>query len=112
MDDDTRRQIVLTEIERSEQTIDDPPPADVEPTQPGRAQSRVYTVRLGLDTIEAIEQLAAAREVPAAALVRGFVLEGLAAERRATVSDLVDSLQSDIDRLRRTLSTAGLSLPA
>jgi hypothetical protein len=56
---------------------------------------------LSYDTIEEIERLAKELDLPASALVRGFVLEGLAAQRRDSVSALIDRLGADLARLRR-----------
>jgi hypothetical protein len=42
--------------------------------------------------------------IPAAGLVRGWVLQGLAAEREGSVEQTVEALSRDVARLRRQLT--------
>ena len=52
-----------------------------------------------------IQRIADKAGIPASALVRDWVVEGLAAERdTATVDSLVDTLSRDVDKLRRSVA--------
>ena len=63
----------------------------------------VYSIRLTPEQTEEIQQLADTAGIPAAGLVRGWVLQGLAAEREGSVEQTVEALSRDVDRLRRQL---------
>lgn len=86
----------------SEATRDAPyPPDAAEGTRPNRARSVVQSVRLPADAFAEIESIAKEHDVPVGALIRGWVLRSLAAERDTTLADAVDRLAADVDRLRR-----------
>jgi predicted DNA-binding protein len=68
------------------------------------SQSVVYSIRLTPEQIEEIQQIADAAGMPAAGIVRGWVLQGLAAEREDSVEQTVEALSRDIERLRRQLA--------
>jgi hypothetical protein len=68
----------------SEATRDEPYPADAKGQRPHRA-----------------EAIAEEHEIPVGALIRGWVLRAVAAERDLTLADAVDRLAADVDRLRR-----------
>jgi hypothetical protein len=53
---------------------------------------------------EEIQPIAEAAGIPAAGLVRGWVLQGLAAEREESVEQVVEALSRDVARLRRQLT--------
>lgn len=67
--------------EESERTRDMPYPPDARPTQPNRA--KVYSVRLSTDEQALIEQVAAAKHLPASTLVRSWILDRLEEEQPA-----------------------------
>ncbi len=72
-----------------------------------REQSRsvVYSVRLTPEQTEEIQRIAEEAGIPASALVRDWVVEGLAAERSpATLDSLVDALSRDVDKIRRSVA--------
>ncbi|MDO5671727.1 MAG: hypothetical protein Q4G30_02555 [Actinomycetaceae bacterium] len=71
MDTDLARQM----REDSEQTRDDPYPPYARPTRPNR--SMVYSVRLSPEEHQKIEDVARASHLPAATLVRSWILEKL-----------------------------------
>jgi hypothetical protein len=88
------------EVERaqaeSEATRDEPLPEHVKGERRGR--SVVQSVRL---PAEAIEKIAARADVPVGALIRGWVLQGLATEQGTSLRDEIERLAADVDRLRR-----------
>lgn len=69
--------------------------------RPNRVGSVVQSVRLPADVFAQIEDLAKASNVPVSALIRGWVLQGIAAEGDGTVRDIVEQIAADVDRLRR-----------
>ncbi len=72
----------------------------------GKSRSVVYSVRLTPDQTDEIQRIADEAGAPASALVRDWVVEGLAAERAASSSldSLVDTLSRDVDKLRRSVA--------
>ena len=71
----------------------------------GRTRSVVYSVRLTPEQTDEIQRIADEADIPASALVRDWVVEGLAAERgAATLDSLVDTLSRDVDKLRRSVA--------
>lgn len=70
----------------------------------GTTRSVVYSVRLTPEQTEAIQRIADDAGIPASGLVRGWVLQGLAAEREGlSPESLIEALARDVDRLRRLL---------
>lgn len=66
-----------------------------------RGRSVVQSVRLPADEFAEIERIAAQANVPVGALIRGWVLSGLAAERGTSLRDAIEHLAEDAQRLRR-----------
>jgi hypothetical protein len=87
--------------DESEETRDKPYPPGTREKRPGRSRSVVQSVRLPADEYAEIEELARAAEVPVSALIRGWVLAGLAEDRDTTLADAVERLAADVDRVRR-----------
>ena len=85
----------------SEATREEPYPSDTAGERPGRTRSVVQSVRLPADEFGEIEALARAADVPVSALIRGWVLAGLAEDRDANLADAVERLAADVDRVRR-----------
>jgi predicted DNA-binding ribbon-helix-helix protein len=85
----------------SEATRDEPYPADAPGQRPHRARSVVQSVRLPADAFAEVEAIAKEHDIPVGALIRGWVLRAVAAERDLTLADAVDRLAADVDRLRR-----------
>ncbi len=94
--------LVAEETEASERTRDEPLSDRAVRKRPTR--SVVYSLRLTPAQAEAIQQLADAADVPASGLVRGWVLQALAAERESTLEAAMEALVRDVDRLRRHLT--------
>ncbi|MDQ1733485.1 MAG: hypothetical protein QOK10_3644 [Pseudonocardiales bacterium] len=99
-----RDKLVIEEIEQSELTRDQPMPEGSVGVRKNRAASTMYSLRLPQETVAELEALAGQLDVPTSALVRGFVLDGLAAQKRTTVNALVDKLQMDVRQLKRMIS--------
>jgi predicted DNA-binding ribbon-helix-helix protein len=61
----------------------------------------VQSVRLPAEEFAEIERIAAQAGVPVGALIRGWVLAGLAAERGTSLRDAIEHLAEEAQRLRR-----------
>ncbi len=94
-----RDKLILAEIEQSELTRDDP----IAET-PTRRNAVPYSLRLAPETITQVEEVASRLGVPASALVRGFILDGLATTERQTVASMVDQLAAQVQQLRAAVS--------
>lgn len=71
----------------------------------GQSRSVVYSVRLTPAQTEEIQRIADEAGMPASALVRDWVVEGLAAERgTGTLDSLVNALSRDVDKIRRSVA--------
>lgn len=93
--------------DESEATRDDPYPEGAVGTQPNLAGSVVQSVRLPAAEFAKIEQIAREADLPVSALIRGWVLNTLAARENATLKDAVNRLISDADELRRFIDHDG-----
>jgi hypothetical protein len=83
----------------SEATRDEPLPEAARGERRGR--SIVQSVRLPVDQFAEIERIAAEAGVPVGALIRGWVLAGLAAEKSTSLRDAIEHLAAEAERLRR-----------
>ncbi len=95
---DAKQEIERIQVE-SEATRDEPLPEHVKGERRGR--SVVQSVRLPAEAFAAIEEIAGRVGVPVSALIRGWVLQGLAAEQGTSLRDGIERLAADADRLRR-----------
>jgi predicted DNA-binding ribbon-helix-helix protein len=95
---DAKRAVEVAQAE-SEDTRDQPIPEDVRGERRGR--SVVQSVRLPAEEFAEIERIAAQLNVPVGALIRGWVLAGLAAERGTSLRDAIEHLAEEAQRLRR-----------
>jgi hypothetical protein len=93
--------LIAEEVEASERTRDDPLPEGGVRRRP--TQSVVYSLRLTSEQIEEIQRIADNAGIPATGLVRGWVLQGLAAEHQDSVEQTMEALSRDLERLRRQL---------
>src|SRR5699024_9212217 len=82
-------------------------PEQVRGSHKGRAV--VQSVRLPEAEFAEIEQMAADLDVPVSALIRGWVLAGLAAERETSLRSAIDRLAGDAERLRRIASQSDVA---
>ncbi|MGH3918375.1 MAG: hypothetical protein ACRDRY_21970 [Pseudonocardiaceae bacterium] len=95
---DVKQEVERAQIE-SEATRDQPLPEHVKGERRGR--SVVQSVRVPVEKFAAIEEIAERSGVPVSALIRGWVLQGLAAEQGTSLRDGIERLAADADRLRR-----------
>jgi hypothetical protein len=95
---DMKQEVERVQIE-SEATRDQSLPEQVKGERRGR--SVVQSVRLPTDKFAAIEEIAERAGVPVSALIRGWVLQGLATEQGTSLRDRIERLAADADHLRR-----------
>lgn len=104
MDAKTRVEVAQAE---SEATRDEPLPEEVRGERRGR--SVVQSVRLPAEELAEIERIAGQAGVPVGALIRGWVLAGLAAERGTSLRDAIEHLAADAERLRRMAAVSDVA---
>jgi hypothetical protein len=102
MSSEELKRLIAEETEESERTRDEPPSERATRKQPTR--SVVYSIRLTPEQTQEIQRIADSAGILAAVLVRGWVLQGLAAERENSVEETVEALSRDVARLRRQLT--------
>lgn len=95
---DAKQEVERAQVE-SEATRDQLLPEHVKGERRGR--SVVQSVRLPAEAFAEIEEVAARAGVPVGALIRGWVLQGLASEHGMSLRDRIERLAADADRLRR-----------
>jgi len=61
----------------------------------------VQSVRLPADEFAEIERIAGQAGIPVGALIRGWVLAGLASERGTSLRDAIEHLAAEAERVRR-----------
>lgn len=71
-------------------------------TRPGHQRGKVLSVRLNPEEFEELSQYAAALDVPASALVRGWVLDQLRAGSDSPVRT-VERISHELEQLKRQL---------
>lgn len=96
------QQLVEQIAAKTEATRDEPMPPDAVPTKPNK--SVPVAVRLSADDAEALEDLAERLDLPVSALLRGWILAGLAAQRDESVRTAIDRLAADVQRLRELVA--------
>jgi len=94
--------LLAEEAEHAEKHRDDPSPPGAKGRRPNRAKSEMFSLRLNPDEMAAVQDLARRADVPASALVRGWIVQRVAAERGASndAAAVVDQLEADVRRLR------------
>src|SRR5262249_21371278 len=101
--------LIAEEAEASERTRDEPLPGRAARKRPTR--SVVYSIRLTPGQTEETQRIAEAAGIPAAGLVRGWVLQGLVAEREGAVGPTGEALARGLARGSRR-GGRGLVCPA
>lgn len=96
-----RGQLIRDEIEESERTRDTPLREDARGIRKNRAASSVYSLRLPNDVIAELNALADQLDLPVSALIRGFILDGLAARNDSDLGSALDRLERDVLEIRR-----------
>jgi hypothetical protein len=95
----------LLDEETAESEVGRDAPLSERAVRKGQSRSVVYSVRLTPGQTDAIQRIAEEAGIPASALVRDWVVEGLAAERATgTLDSLLDALSRDVDKLRRSVA--------
>ncbi|MGI8702182.1 MAG: hypothetical protein ACR2JU_13435 [Nocardioidaceae bacterium] len=81
---------------------DDPMSGDAVATKPNK--SVTVATRLTPETVNEVEALADRLDVPVSALLRGWILAGLAAKKEESVAVALDRLSADVQRLRELVA--------
>jgi predicted DNA-binding ribbon-helix-helix protein len=102
----TVEELIEAAAAEAEATKDGPMPSGTTWTRPNRTRSVVQSVRLPGEAYAAIERIAAENNVSIGALIRGWVLQGLAAEQESTLASAVQLLAADVERIRRLARVA------
>lgn len=86
-------------VEESERTRDTPfPPGTKFTRAPGTV---VQSVRLHASELKEIQALSKRSNTPVSAIIRGWITQGLAAEREETIETSLDRVLEEVHRLRR-----------
>jgi hypothetical protein len=95
---------IATEAEASMNT---PMPADTKYTHPNRGKSVALSLRLNPSELDAVHRLATERDVPVSALVRGWIVQQLAAEHATPTeaAEVVERLEADVRTLRKLVAS-------
>ena len=103
---DAKRAVEGAQAE-SEAARDEPIPEGARGERRGR--SVVQSVRLPAEEFAAIERVAAEAGVPVGALIRGWVLTGLAAEHATSLRGAIEHLAAEAERLRRLAAASNVA---
>ena len=98
---DVAKEVQAVALE-AEATADDPMPTKVLPTKPNK--SVPVAVRLAPEDAAAIDDLAASMNLPSSALMRGWILQGLAASREESLNSAIERIAADVQRLREIVA--------
>jgi hypothetical protein len=69
-------------------------------TRPNRAKSEMLSLRVPAETMRTIEKLAVRCDLPVSAMVRGWILRGLAEDSSDSIEETLARVAADLDRLR------------
>ena len=97
---DSTEQALRDYREQAERTSDEP--LSGKATRPGWQRAKVLSVRLTAEEFDELNRYAAALDVPASALVRGWVLDQLHAGSESPVRT-VERIAHELEQLRRQL---------
>lgn len=86
----------------AEATRDVPMPADAAPIKPHKTVT--LATRLNAEDVAEIEALADRLDVPVSALLRGWILAGLAGRKQDSPATALDRLGADVQRLRELVA--------
>lgn len=95
-----RAKLIREEIEQSERTREDAPPAGARGVRKNREASSVYSLRLPNDVIAQLTAVAEELDVPVSALVRGFIADGLEARAGGDLQSAFARLERDLIEVR------------
>ncbi|WP_062520787.1 hypothetical protein [Demequina silvatica] len=97
---------IAAAIEDSETSRDVAPPEGTPARRRNREASSVYSLRLPNEVIAELTVVAAELNLPVSALIRGFILDGLASQRGVDLHGALDRLERDVRDLRRVATRA------
>lgn len=99
-------ELLADEAEHAEQHRNDPSPPGAKGRRPNRAKSEMFSLRLNPEELGAVQDLARRAGVPVSALVRGWIVQRVAAERGTSndAAAVVDQLEADVRRLRELVA--------
>ena len=92
-------QLIREEIEQSERTRDAIPSG--RGVRKNREATTVYSLRLPEAIIAQLNEVADELDVPVSALIRGFILDGLAPREGGDLRSALDKLERDLIEVRR-----------
>jgi transposase-like protein len=100
-------ELITAEATHTEAHRGDPPPTGTPGRRPNQAKSVMLSLRLNPDELTAVHALAREHNVPASALVRGWILQHLAHHDSTptNTTDAVDRLEADVRALRRLVAS-------
>lgn len=99
---------LLAELaEESERTIDDESPYPPGTVARYRSDSVVQSVRLDAVDLDRIRAIAEKAGTPVSAIIRNWIVQGLAAEGDASIEGSIDRLAAELQRLKRISRAAG-----
>jgi len=101
------QRLISAEAEHAELHRDDPIPPDARATRPNRTKSVMFSLRLNPEELTAVQDLAREGAVPASALVRGWIVQRLEAERNTPTDTAaaVERLEADLRTLRKLVAS-------
>lgn len=99
--------LIAAEAEHAERHRDDPFPESARGTWPKRAKSVMLSLRLNPDEMAAVQALATELGVPVSALVRGWIVQRVEAEKSTPTeaAAAVDRLEADVWALRKLVAS-------
>lgn len=92
--------LLRDEIEQSERTKDDDLPSDAHVDRPGRPGSVMKSVRIELEVADELDRLAKDRDAPVSTVIRGFIVQGLAATRETSMTRSLDKIDAQVRAMR------------
>jgi hypothetical protein len=101
------QRLISEEAEYAERHREEPIPAAARATRRNRAKSVMFSLRLNPEELAAVQRLARDSDVPASALVRGWIVQRLEAEL-STPTDtaaVVERLEADVRALRKLVAS-------
>jgi transposase-like protein len=103
----TLDELLTAEATHTEAHRGDPPPARTQGRRPNQSKSVMLSLRLNPDELTAVHALAREHNIPASALVRGWILQHLAPHDSTPTdtAEAVDRLEADVRALRRLVAS-------
>ena len=106
-DPGTLEQLIAAEATHVEDHRDDEPPAQTRGQRPNQTKSVMLSLRLNPEELTAVQTQAREHNIPASALVRGWILQHLAQADSAPTdtATAVDRIEADVRALRRLVAS-------